>query len=201
MTSLVPQPPVCNLPPISMHQGSDRCGILRRTEYTTCHVTIPEQVRPVAAIAVADQFYSLFKAQQSLQDAQAIAQRLQEQGDPSLITLLPTGYAIWVWEPDAQVLVRCRPSLPPRPPLQERYHPCHIRVPHHGDRLAAIRVGDHYYSLFRIVNQAHHAQRASAKLSDRGHGVVITQTVRGYALWLLEPDAQPDTPTPETNLD
>lgn len=201
MTSLIPQPPVSNPPPTSMHQGSDRCGILRRTEYETCHITLPDQVRPVAAIAVSDQFYSLFKAQQSLQDAQAIAQRLQEQGDLSLITLLPTGYAIWVWEPDAQLLVRRRPSLPPRPPLQERYYPCHIRVPHHGDRLAAIRVGDQYYSLFRIVNHAHHAQRASAKLSDRGHGVMITQTVRGYALWLLEPDAQPDAPNPEPRLD
>ncbi|TVQ17672.1 MAG: hypothetical protein EA367_17015 [Leptolyngbya sp. DLM2.Bin15] len=198
MTSLIPQLPVCNLPYRSMQEGSDRHDVLRRTEYQTCHVTIPEQARPVAAIAVAGRFYSLFKAQQSLQDAQAIAHRLQEQGDPSLITLLPTGYAIWVWEPEAQMLARRRSST--LPPVQERYYPCHIRVPHQGDRLAAIRVGDQYYSLFRIVNQAHHAQRASAKLSDRGHGVIITQTIRGYALWLLEPDALPDAPNPEPRL-
>jgi hypothetical protein len=163
-------------------------GVRHRSDYRTCHIHVPDHDRPVAAIAMAGQFYSLFKAQQSLDAAIDLGHRLQEQGDRAVITPLPTGYAVWVWEPEAQPLP-ARPRPVADPFVQHRYQPCHIHVPHRADRLPAIRVQAQYYSLFRIVNRPDQAQRVSAKLGDRGHGVMITKTIRGYALWLLEPEA------------
>lgn len=223
MTSLIQQqsssqpfPVAAAVPSQGLVQLSDRHG------YTTCHVQLPDHPRPIAAIAFEHQYYSLFMARQSEPEARAIAQRLQQQGDQVLVTGLPTGFAIWVWEPQAQVTSfqrlpapspfsvsepevetiraavpspshsdRPQPSMARRSPVPERYQACHIRVPYQEGRLAAICVDQRYYSLFRIVNQAQQANRVEAKLRDRGCDVMVTETVRGYALWVLEVEAWP----------
>lgn len=184
-------------------------AVIPRRAYQMCHIELLDHPRPVAAIAYENRYYSLFKAGQSAQEAQALADRLRNQNEQIAITKLPTGYAVWVLEPDAH---RRSPGLssfsavapamaPPRTTpsavssLKDSYVPCHVRVPQQSDRLPAICIGNTYYSLFRIVTRLPQATQICDKLGDRGYKVVITRMVRGYALWVWEPDAVLDSST------
>lgn len=185
--------------------------MISRPAYQMCHVDLPDHPRPVAAIAYNGHYYSLFKARQPLGEAQAMAERLYDQNEQVVMTELPTGYAVWVLEPDADSRStltpsssaaiatephhRGDPSTPMVPLLQAAYVPCHVRVPERSDRLSAIRIDEDYYSLFRMVTRPHQAIQIRDKLSDRGHQVVVTQMIRGYALWVLEPAARLEPPS------
>jgi hypothetical protein len=183
--------------------------------YQMCHIELIDHPRPVAAIAHSGKYYSLFKAGQPFQEAQAIAQRLYDQNETVVMTELPTGYAVWVLEPDAHLRSPLKPitpspltneaanrasdsiaAAPADPFMEDNYVPCHVRVLHQSDRLSAIRIGNTYYSLFRIVTRPQQAIQIRDKLSDRGHKVVITRMIRGYALWVWEPDAALDSSAP-----
>lgn len=73
---------------------------------------------------------------------------------------------------------------------RDYFSSCHIRVPDLDQRLAAIQVGDRYYSFFNVVTDSKRALSLMIKLSHRGDHVVITQLARGgYGLWVWEPDA------------
>jgi hypothetical protein len=72
-----------------------------RTQYTCCHIRVPELEQLLPAIAVHHQYYSLFKVVTQEQEAFATAQKLSLKGDQPIVTKVPKGYALWVWEPDA----------------------------------------------------------------------------------------------------
>jgi hypothetical protein len=79
-----------------------------------------------------------------------------------------------------------------------QYRSCHIQVPDDSQRLAAIYVNEKYYSFFKLVKDRQKTLQVAARLVYRGGEVVITQTVKGDALWLYEPDAQTETLPRET---
>lgn len=72
---------------------------------------------------------------------------------------------------------------------RDQYRSCHVRVPDSEHRLAAIVLGDRYYSFFRLVKDAQKALQIAAKLVCRGDQVAITRTSKGDAVWIYEADA------------
>ena len=74
---------------------------------------------------------------------------------------------------------------------RDQYLACHIRVPDLEQRLAAIWIGDSYYSFFRMVGDSRKALSLTVKLCYRGDKVALTRVAKGYGLWVLEPEAGP----------
>lgn len=77
---------------------------------------------------------------------------------------------------------------PHQPLSRNQYKSCHIRVA--NELLAAIYVNHRYYSFFKVAD-ATMARKLIDRLEQRGDRVVLTQTPKGYAIWVLELDAQP----------
>lgn len=73
---------------------------------------------------------------------------------------------------------------------RDQYRACHIRVPDSEERMAAIVLGDRYYSFFRLVKESQKALQIAAKLVYRGDEVAITRTVKGDVIWIYESEAQ-----------
>lgn len=173
--------------------------LTHRQQYQSCHIILPDQHR-VAALQFGDGYYGFFRIESSISTATKVATRLQERGDRLVITQIPKGFALWVWEPSAIPLNRSIPSSRPEsvsldyPLLKSRndYLLCHIRVPDLEKRLAAIAYANQYYSLFKTVDSLEDVARLGEKLGQRGEDVVITRTANGYGLWVLEPEAYPD---------
>lgn len=76
--------------------------------------------------------------------------------------------------------------------LYSEYQTCRIKLPHLEQRLFAILVNDQYYSLFKTQNTQEKALETTAKLFHKGREAVITQINRGYAIWILQPEARLD---------
>ncbi len=83
-------------------QTPDLCTLLSsKTEYQSCHIRVPDLDRPLAAVLVNGQYYSLFKVARERQQALELAARLGKRGNPTVITSVAQGEAVWVLEPDA----------------------------------------------------------------------------------------------------
>ncbi len=72
---------------------------------------------------------------------------------------------------------------------RSHYRSCHIQVPDESDRLAAIQVGDQYYSFFKVVKERQKTLQMAARLVYKGDKVVITHVSKGDVIWILEPNA------------
>ena len=85
---------------------------------------------------------------------------------------------------------------PPPRILESRtqYQPCHIRVPDLDDRIVAIRVDGKYFSLMKLVKDRQQALEIANRLANKGEETIITATVKGDAIWVLERDAYLDLP-------
>ncbi|WP_199333766.1 hypothetical protein [Oculatella sp. FACHB-28] len=168
---------------------------------------MPDSERYLAAIFFDQAYYSFFKFEKDQNRASQVANRLNHRGDTSVITQTPKGYAIWILEPEAkpsQLLqaVHSRPRQPQRSLQQKQsyniltsrsqYRPCHIRVPDLDKPLAAIAFNGDYYSLFKVVEDVQQAKQLIIRLSHRGDATVITKSVKGYGLWVLEPEGYVD---------
>ncbi|OCR02728.1 hypothetical protein BCD67_05955 [Oscillatoriales cyanobacterium USR001] len=71
-----------------------------QSQYRNCHIKVPDLDRPVAAILVDGEFYSFFKAVKEAEKVIAIAAKLGNSGDMTVITKTPKAYIIWVKEPE-----------------------------------------------------------------------------------------------------
>ncbi|NJL36238.1 MAG: hypothetical protein HC899_05375 [Leptolyngbyaceae cyanobacterium SM1_4_3] len=71
---------------------------------------------------------------------------------------------------------------------RSQYRPCHIRVPDLEKPLAAIAFNGNYYSLFKVVEDVQQAKQIIVRLSHRGDSTIITKSLKGYGLWVLEPE-------------
>ena len=87
---------------------------------------------------------------------------------------------------------------PPPRILESRtqYQPCHIRVPDLDERIVAIRVDGKFYSLLKLVKDRQQALEIGNRLAHKGEVVMITGTVKGDAIWVLEPEAYLDLAAP-----
>lgn len=74
---------------------------------------------------------------------------------------------------------------------RELYRSCHVWLPNWGERVSAIFVDRAYYSFFRAVRDAEEALVLTAKFGRKGNPTVITKIPKGYAIWVIEPDASP----------
>jgi hypothetical protein len=82
----------------------------------------------------------------------------------------------------------------PTPPVQilesrSQFRCCHICVPDQEERLPAIVVDSQYYSFFKTAPNQESAMKIALKLSQKGDTPVLTKTSKGYAIWILEPEA------------
>lgn len=75
---------------------------------------------------------------------------------------------------------------------RNQYRACHVRVPDAEGRLAAIVLGDRYYSYFRLVKEPQKTLQLAVKLIQRGDEVAITRTTKGDVIWIYESDAKED---------
>lgn len=75
--------------------------LLSRSEYQTCHIRLPGSKKRCPAIFVDEDYFSLLKVFSDLESTLAAKAKLDWNGDRTIITQLATGYALWVWEPEA----------------------------------------------------------------------------------------------------
>ncbi len=74
---------------------------------------------------------------------------------------------------------------------RDQYATCRIVLPDEPKPLAAIRLGERYYSFFRTVNRAESALSLVTKLCYNNNCVVLVKIAQGYSVWVEEPDAFP----------
>lgn len=98
-----PQPVVGAISPwsFSTHPRS-RQILLSRSQYQTCHIRLPGSEKRCPAIFVDRDYFSLVKVFSDLESTLAAKAKLDWNGDRTVITQLATGYALWVWEPEAK---------------------------------------------------------------------------------------------------
>jgi hypothetical protein len=73
--------------------------------------------------------------------------------------------------------------------LRSQYKSCRIRVPDLEQPVAAILVDREYYSFFKAIKEAEKVLAIVAKLGNRGDSTAITKTASGYAIWVMEFEA------------
>ncbi|MBO1348039.1 MAG: hypothetical protein EBE86_011870 [Hormoscilla sp. GUM202] len=168
------------------------------SEYRRCQIWVPDLTDPLAAINVGDKYYSLLKVVPDEQKALELAEKLVKRGDNVVLTATPKGSAIWVWEAQAYLKSLQKSSAPASPPTQSansaildrsQYQPCKIKVPDVKKQLAAIEVSGKYYSFLKNVPDRDKALQIAEKLTNEGDKVLLTQTRKGYLIWVFEPDA------------
>ncbi len=95
-TAQPPQPPL----------NAPTCKILgAQSRYQLCQIYLPDLDERLEAILLDGKYYGLFKVVETRQQALELAVKLGRRGDETLITQTEQGKdAIWVLEPDAQVV-------------------------------------------------------------------------------------------------
>jgi hypothetical protein len=161
-----------------------------RSQYRSCHIRVPDESDRLAAIQVGDQYYSFFKVVKKRQKAMQVPARLVYRGDEVVITHVSKGDVIWVLEPDAGSQTE-KPANRLCQILQDdgEYEPCVISVPDTAHPLEAVFTSGKYYSLLRVVKDREAAIELADRLTQKGNETVITQSDRGFSIWVLEPDA------------
>jgi hypothetical protein len=168
--------------------------LTRRSQYHACHIRVPNEAKPIAAIEVGGLYYSFTRCLRDAAKAQAIADRLIAKGHPVVITKIPRGYAVWTGEPEA--IYHPRPTRRTGPigsckmlAASGEYQPCQIRVPDLDKALTGIVVKQAYYALQVTESDQNRAFEIGSRLSQRGDNVMITQHSYGYSIWVHEPEA------------
>jgi hypothetical protein len=84
--------------------SSDRDYILAsQQQYTTCRIKVPYLERRLFAIRVENQYYSFFRTPETKEEALEVATKLNQRGNKVVITQTEQGYAVWLWEPEANL--------------------------------------------------------------------------------------------------
>lgn len=76
--------------------------LLSRSKYQTCHIRLPSMEERLPAVVVDRDYYSLVRVFSDIKQVLAAKAKLEWNGDRTVITQIATGYALWVWEPDAE---------------------------------------------------------------------------------------------------
>ena len=78
-------------------------SVFPQKEVKRCHVLLPDMPHPSGAIAIQGRFYIYVKFFSTEEAAQRAAQRLSEKGNPVILTQVPKGLVLWVYEPEAKL--------------------------------------------------------------------------------------------------
>lgn len=76
--------------------------VLAQQSVRRCHVHLPGMPKPTSAIAYNGQYYAYVRFFPTLEGAKRPLERLQARGNAVILTKVPKGFVLWVWEPDAQ---------------------------------------------------------------------------------------------------
>ena len=76
---------------------------------------------------------------------------------------------------------------------REQYQTCRIQIPNLQQRQLVITVQDEYYNFFRVEKTKEKVIEVLAKLGERVHKTMITQTQKGYVIWAKEHDYSENT--------
>ncbi|UZQ55481.1 hypothetical protein OOK60_05250 [Trichothermofontia sichuanensis B231] len=175
------------------------CKLLNsRDQYQTCHIVVPDLQQPLAAIQLGDRYYGLF---QTLTDSERVLRvlvKLHQRGDEVVVTKAGKGYSLWVWEPEASRKQATATKLTTVPPASfrllvspDRVPFWSVQVPDLGQSLQAVEVSGEYYSLFRLERTVDRLFEIVAKITQQGDVTIVFEASQGYAVCVLEPDAQP----------
>ncbi|WP_448573364.1 hypothetical protein [Trichothermofontia sp.] len=175
------------------------CKLLTsRDQYQTCHILVPELDQPLAAIQLDDRCYSLFQTLTESERVLKVLIKLHQRGDEVIVTKTNKGYTLWVWEPEARL--KSVPAVKPKrlPPAAfkllvtpDQFPFWTVQVPDLSQSLQAVEVSGQYYSLFRLETNVDRLFDIVAKITDRGDVTIVFAASQGYAVCVLEPDAQP----------
>ncbi|MGI0490709.1 hypothetical protein ACN4EG_02760 [Alkalinema pantanalense CENA528] len=194
--SLQMRPPMDSSPVI--HSSQPKCYLLHnRQQYRNCYITLADEVKPIAAIEYQDAYFSFFKTVADRSRADQLAAKLLNKGNSLVMVEIPRGVSLWIYEPDAQPVLRNpkqgshRVSSAPIPVLgaNGNYQPCQIQVPDLDKPLTGMVYDNQYYSLLRMVRDMAQAQSLAQRLVTRGNQALITESSYGYSVWVWEPDA------------
>ena len=84
--------------------GAAICQILEsRSQYTSCHIRVPDLDQRLAAVEVNGRYYGLLKVVETREKALNIVTKLKPKGNEIVITKVAGADAIWVLEPDAEL--------------------------------------------------------------------------------------------------
>jgi hypothetical protein len=176
--------------------------LLSREQYRSCHIRVPDQEQPLAAIWLGDRYFSFFQALSDSKRALGLVIKLSHRGDAAAITPIAKGYAIWIWESDATLVTRHQAISPNLPRLvepafckllvsQDQYKKLEIHVPDLEQSILAIQTDGQYYSIFRVESQVEKVLEIVAKITLRGDETAIARMDAGYAICIWEPEAYP----------
>lgn len=87
----------------SQARDSIHLPLVDRHLVQTCHIQIPGEPKPVSAIAYDNRLYSYVRFYSDLDSALRGAERLIARGNRTVLTRVPKGLVLWVFEADAQV--------------------------------------------------------------------------------------------------
>lgn len=73
-------------------------------QYPTCKIRVPDLEGLIDAIFADNRYYSLFQEAPDSAQHDRIITILESRGDRSITTQTKTGYAVWVWEPEAKLV-------------------------------------------------------------------------------------------------
>lgn len=87
--------------PPKVHRGP--APIFSQKLVERCHVILPDTIEPIGAIAYEGHYYAYVKFFSTVESAQRGAERLIEKGNAVILTRIPKGLVLWVYEPDAKL--------------------------------------------------------------------------------------------------
>jgi hypothetical protein len=102
--------PISQTPFMQSRPGTSLVGktptsplLLNRRDIRTCHIILPDDPRPISAIRYQNKYYSYLKFYPATEPAERAARRLIEKGEAVVLTQVPKGLILWVFEPDAKL--------------------------------------------------------------------------------------------------
>lgn len=179
------------------------CKLLTyKGQYSTCHIKVPDVDEKLSAIKIGNQYYSLFRRFEDAEAAMSALNKLAGQDNELLALTKPNNnsYIMWALELDAQVFKGSRkegrrwPTYGPATCLilgdAKQYHQCYVQVPDLAQPMVAVQHNDQFYSVYQPGLDAVEAFDMAAQFTGRGNDSAIASTTKGYAVCLLEPEAE-----------
>lgn len=87
--------------PQSTNSPSEPTPIFSQKLVDRCHILLPDTPRPTSAIYYEGRYYSYVKFFSTVETAREKAEILSRRGNQVLLTRVPKGLVLWVYEPDA----------------------------------------------------------------------------------------------------
>jgi hypothetical protein len=84
-----------------MNSSANVPPIVDRLAIRTCHIHLPNEPKPIGAIAYNGKLYSYVRFYPTLEAAHRASARLSERGNSVVLTKVPKGLVLWVLEQDA----------------------------------------------------------------------------------------------------